>query len=287
MKRWNVGLVMVVTCVGGLLELSTANAQHAGDVWIGRMSAGQLAIDTVCNPSCGMDPDFEMVELVPDQFGGWSEDAPGFDSINADQPAGEDLLMLQSGADIWVRIEADPEQANPPLESLLVSPALVIFDPVQFVFLPYEDQGTTFREVSLGGSNLHTHFIWFIDNLDPRFGEAGCTYEMTLRLIDKGSTGYADSEPFTFRFTFPHAVADLDCDTDVDTDDFDLFAGCATQPMVPYDPENLAETCFLSPDENGILPADFDGDSDVDAEDFAVYQRCYSGEDVEADVDCG
>jgi hypothetical protein len=278
---------MMVALAGSLAVAASAHGQHAGDLWVGRTSAGQLALDVVCGPSCGFDPALAVIELAPDEFGGWSDDAPGFDRLGADQPLPEDLLTLQSGADIWIRIEAEPPQAEPPLGDLLISPALYIFDQLQFTFFPYEEEGTVFRELRLGDSALHKHFIWFIDAMDPRFGEAGCDYGMTLRLIDKGSTGYAESEPFTLRFEFPHAVADLDCDTDVDGDDFTLFAGCATGPMEPYEAENLPETCLLTPNENGVLPADFDADGDVDGIDFAVYQRCYTGEGMPADVACG
>lgn len=264
-----------------------APAQHAGDIWIGRTSSGQLAIDTVCNPGCGLDPaNAGEILLTPVDFGGWSNLDPGFDSISADQPAPEDLLRLQPGADVYLRIEADPPQPDPPLEDLLISPALLIYNPVQFTFFPYEYQGTVFREVRIGNHNLHKHFEWFIDRLDPRFGQAGCDYHLTFRLIDKGTTAYADSEPITLRFTFPRAVADFNCDTHVDADDFALLAGCATGPMVPYDPDDLPESCLLEPDEKGILAADFDADGDVDAMDFATFQRCYSGENVEADPHC-
>jgi len=59
-----------------------------------------------------------------------------------------------------------------------------------------------------------------------------------------------------------------------------------TGPTIPYDPENLPQGCWLTPDDQDIIAADFDADEDVDLSDFGVFQRCYSGEHNLADPHC-
>lgn len=78
------------------------------------------------------------------------------------------------------------------------------------------------------------------------------------------------------------APGDFDRDCDVDTGDFNVFAGCAAGPELPFSPG-----CTLPTGPEGRVEADFDGDHDVDHDDFGVFQRCYSGLNVPADPGCG
>jgi hypothetical protein len=98
-------------------------------------------------------------------------------------------------------------------------------------------------------------------------------WEVTCRLIDKGTTAYAASEPFTLRFSLhPLVPCDFDCDQDVDADDLALFETCHAGPAIP-----LTEPCGKF---------DLDGDGDADSTDFAAIQRCWTGAGVPGDPNC-
>lgn len=260
-------MAMVMSAWG----MSAARGQHAGDIWIGRSAGGQLKIDTACDAACGFDPAGAVTVLAPDAFGGFSTDSPGFDRITANQPAGEDMYTLASGAQIWLQIVGST--ANPALADLLISPALSIYDPPTFFFYPYEQGSTLYREVFLGTHQVHKHVLWFVDALDPAFDPSQCVWEVTLRLIDKGTTGYSPSEPFTLRFSLrPLVPGDFDCDGDVDEDDLALFEACHAGPAILL--------------QAGCRKFDLDGDGDADATDFAIFQRCWSGAGVPGNPAC-
>ena len=251
--------------LAGLLSLAWAGAavaQHAGDLWVGRSAAGQLKLDVTCGPSCGFDPAVREVVLVPDELGGYSSDSPGFDRITAAQPAEEDTYPLGSGASVWLEIVAFVPE--PQLEDLSISPWLLIYDPVAFTFYPYQDGATLYRSISLGGAQLHRHLVWFLDAGLPGFDPSACTWTMSLRLIDRGATQYAPSEPFELRFALhPLVIGDLDCDQDVDQDDLAAFVATALGPGIPLPAESRS--------------ADLDHDGDADTADFGVLQRCWTG----------
>lgn len=262
---WKLAILMWLAVASG------AAAQHAGDMWVGRSSGGQLKLDTVCGPNCGFNPAANLTILLPDDFGGFSTDSPGFDRITANQPVGEDTLTLASGAQIWLQVVSNA--AHPTLVDLLISPAMFIYDPLAFTFYPYEEAGTLYREVFLGGNQLHKHVIWFLDPTDPAYDPTRCIWEITVRLIDKGSTGYSPSEPFTLKFaTHEPVLGDFDCDRDVDGDDLAAFVACHSGPAIVLSPE--------------CGKFDLDGDQDGDSVDFAIIQRCWTGPDVFGDPDC-
>jgi hypothetical protein len=250
-----------------LLSCSGAQAQHAGDILVGRTSnetGRQLKIAAAVggfNPG----PETNLVVLPPTSpggfFNGWSSDSPGFDSIVSNDPA-SDSYVLESGADIH-------------LDVLAIDTSLIIIDTPSFNIIDAPGQS-----VRLGTHQLHKHVIWLIDADDPDFDETHCIWSLTFRLRDAGSTQYAASPEYTIRFaTHIPIPGDFNCDQRVDELDLDILRGCATGPSVPYDPDDLPATCPLVRDSEGIIPADFDRDGDVDADDFAVWQRCYSGED--------
>ena len=70
---------------------------------------------------------------------------------------------------------------------------------------------------------------------------------------------------------------DLNSDLEIDGDDLSIFLGCATGPVVAYDPDALPPGCSLVPDGEQKIPADVDRDGDVDQDDFGVLQRCRTG----------
>lgn len=240
--------------------------QHAGDFLIGVSSGTNPQIKFELNESVLAG----VTLLVPDSFGGFSTDAPGFDHVDVDEPD-EDIYALAAGARIWLQIDSDVP--NPALTDLKIAPALFVYEPLLFTFYPYAAGGNLHREVYLGDNLVHKHVLWFLDTADPAYSPGQCVWELTARFIDKGTTGYAASEPFTLRFAL-HALVpgDFDCDRDVDADDLVHFESCQAGPAVPLDP-----SCERY---------DLDGDMDADSTDFAIIQRCWSGAGVPGDPAC-
>lgn len=248
-----------------LLVTLPLQAQHAGDVWVGRSSDGALHI----SPS-GFVPALNYYALTPANgplFWGWTDSNPGFDRITAPEPV-NDILPLESGCDIW-------------LELLAVDPAFVLIDGGwNYIDTPGE-------ATRLGGSGLHVHNTWHINSNDGAYDPSQCVWRATFFLRDEGGTGYADSIPITFMFATvswgprenPPVYADGDFDQDNAVGPADLAA---------------LETClsgperFCEPDEPAITTCEVDcvnafdfGDDialvdlDVDMLDVAEFQVRY------------
>mgnify|MGYP005853651969 CR=1 FL=1 len=218
--------------IAGSWWCGAAAAQHAGDVWVGRTAAGQLAIG-------GYPVDDEIVVLPPVEglLKGWANNDPGFDHVNADDPAG-DLYRLGSGAQIW-------------LEVVAVEPALRIID-AAFQILDAPGERTY-----LGDVNMHTHLTWHINRLDPQFDPQQWVWSATLVLRDFGSTGYADSEPFTMYFANRSCLpGDVNGDGSVDTADIDAFVATIVDP----DGATAAERCAADANGDGVVDT-----ADIDA----------------------
>lgn len=152
-----------------------AFAEHEGDIIIGRTSAAQLAAEF------NTDEAYELpqVALIPGD--GWGGVAPGFEALEADEPA-EDFYMLSAAAQIAIElisIDADLMMwDNPPTQVVLQHPG----DQWDFPT----------------GNAFHKHGFWLID--DPDFSELGEAFMITFKLIDRGGT-YADSNAYTAQFT--------------------------------------------------------------------------------------
>ncbi len=179
MRRFN-----MIAIIGPVIALSAwvgrVEAQHADDIWVGRTMAGQLRIG-------GLPVDEEPIALPPSGglFNGWADNEPGFDRVVTDDPP-NDLLTLQPGAQIWLEVvEMD-----------------TAFRAIDTSFNVLDDPG---EQTLLGGSTLHIHVTWHINSDDPAFNPTQYRWDATFKLVDTGTTGYADSEPFTMHF------ANIDC----------------------------------------------------------------------------
>lgn len=158
-----------------LFLASPALAQKAGDLNVGRTSAGQLAVAF----------DFSQVlELppIPAVLSGWGEAEPGFFSIDVDMP-GDDFFMLDSGADIRFEV--------------------ISFDPAfqgwtQGFAATFSNPGDQFV---MGSPDFDEHPFWQINSDDPSFDPGQTVWMATGRVIDEGSTGYQPSEAFTLKFS--------------------------------------------------------------------------------------
>lgn len=220
---------------------AVAHAQHTGDIWVGRSAERQLKI-------AGFVPEVNTILLPPISglVNGWASTSPGYDHLVDADPV-TDIYPLEDGAYIWLEVvDVDPAYR----ETLLPSTTI-------------DEPGERFV---LGGPNLHEHPRHLVNSNYVPLPENKCVWYARFKLVDTGTTAYADSREFTFRFAIePDVVlADFDCDGDVDLGDFGRFLTCFNGPTRPY----AQERCW---------DADFDLDNDVDLADFAEFLACFNG----------
>jgi hypothetical protein len=199
--------------------------------------------------------ELEPVDLL---FRGWSNNDPGFDSI--DVPGGG-VVPLSSSARIW-------------LEVVRLDRAFYVVDNAQQVLeFPGDD-------AFLGDSSLHTHLTWLVDRDDPRFNPAQCVWEATFVLADSGSF-LQDSQPFTFLFSnVPVRPEGVSADGDFDEDggfgdpDRKALGVCVGGPGVRPDPRDPSVTRCEVECHNAF---DMDDDLDVDLFDVAELSVALGG----------
>ncbi len=150
--------------------------QHEGDVIIGRSSSSRLLFEADLN-------EIRPLEAVNGLLKGWAGDEPGFEALMEDVPD-EGLYKLAPGAQIW-------------LEAISLDPALKAHDPLNPLLL-MDSPGD---QLFLGNHELHDHVIWHVDSLDAGFNPLQTVWYGTFKLVDKGTTAYSDSDPFTLGFT--------------------------------------------------------------------------------------
>ncbi len=236
-----------------------ASAQHDADMWIGQKE-GRVAWHPV-----GLQPESVYHPLGPvDTFiQGWSDNDPGFDHV----------VTTVDG------VTPLPPVVQVALEIVEVDPAFVVIDN-SFQLLTEPGDRTV-----LGGSNLHEHITWFVDEEDPLFDETKCVWETTFNFVDL-TGNLDDSGAFTLLFAnvpvrggvFPPADipanGDFDTDGTVDLTDFQAFAHCYAGPDVRPMPDDPAITDCEVECHNAF---DFDDDLDVDLLDFADLQVQFGG----------
>jgi len=248
-----------VALIGLTALVSTASAQHSGDVWVGHNTAGQITI----HPG-GFVPDLNYHQLYPVSglLRGWTDADPGYDHFTVADPH-NDVFPLESGAQVW-------------LEVVAIDAAFRLIDSA-FNILAAPGQSTY-----LGGFNLHVHNTWHIDSTSPAFDPEQCVWRVTVFLRDDGSTGYASSVPMTFAFTnvavrpvTQAATGDFDGSGVVNRDDWRAVAECFSGPGLHPTPDDPSITACEVTCLNAF---DFDDDLDLDVADFAAFQQLYSGE---------
>ncbi len=171
------------------------------DILVGRSAAHQLKLG-------GVDLSNETFGLpcVSGILQGWALDDPGFDHVSEVDIDG-DLYPLDTGAQIrLVCISIDAALRA-------ISPSFAIID------APGES-------LLLGGSALHIHLTWHINSTDPNFAATQTEWSGTFKLIDTGSTGYAESAPFTLHFKNGDCLAG-------DTNDDGVIDGRDVQSFIP------------------------------------------------------
>lgn len=163
-----------------LTNASAARAQHAheDDLIVGQV-AGQLAVEFDFDEAIPLAP----VSSNPFGIVGWSADEPGFDHADGNDP---DLGALGVGASIRL-VGLTPFDA-----------ALLVRSPVLPFGVAIDASGGA---LDIGDHELHQHALWNIDSSAPGFDPNQALWTGTFRLIDVGTTGYAESEPFALTFT--------------------------------------------------------------------------------------
>ena len=226
--------------------------QHAGDVWVGRTSAGRLTV----SPQGYVPKDnySQLGGVNGPFFWGWSDDDPGFDRVVSSEPD-DNVYPLAPGASIW-------------LELIDVDPAfMLIGDGFDIVDEPGES-------TYLGDHQLHEHPTWVIDSRHDEYDPDRCTWYATFVLHDHGA-GYASSKPLAFGFANVSVAdrdfGDYDNDGDVDRVDHDRFAEGMSGPGLRPDEAWDDIDCEVE----YVISFDCDGDRDLDLIDFAMFQNLY------------
>jgi len=221
-------LSISLALLGTLAAGSPVAAQHDGDVWVGRSSANQLKIG-------GFAPDQNVIGLpcVSGLFQGWADNSPGFDRVQNANVA--DLFPMEAGAQIRI-------------VCLSIDPALRA---ISSTFVIMDAPG---ESILLGGSTLHAHLTWHINSIDPLFVPTQTDWFATFKLIDTGSTGYAESAPFTFRFTNAACpVGDCNDDGSIDGRDVQAFIAILLDP----DSATARQRCLVDANRDcSLTPAD-------------------------------
>ena len=158
------------------LATTPAHAQHdhGGDYVVAVDASGALAIEGE------FDEPRELPAFNQNGINGWFGDDPGFTHLDEDEPD-EGLFMLGNGADIYFE--------------------LVSLDPAVKVYTPLFEPMTPGDAFALGGSIFDEHPFWHIDADDAAFDPNQSVWNVSWRVIDLGSAGYADSDVFTTQLT--------------------------------------------------------------------------------------
>ncbi len=212
-----------------------AAAQHDGDIAVGRSAAGQLKYKAYDLQHPCFDPGLGVGLLtpIPDppaEPTSWRSTTPGFDANFAADPA-LDYYPLEPGASIYLVAAEDLEPAFR----------------VQYLSLQMQNAGDS---LPLGSYVLHRHLTWIVDCNHPEYDPLRTLWYGTFIFEDRGSTNYADSEPFTVRMSI------VECEPgDVDGDGEVGFADINPFVVTLIDPEaaNVAARCAADINRNGYV----------------------------------
>jgi hypothetical protein len=233
---------MLTGLLTGTLVALPALAQHEGDIGVGRTAAGQLRVRpfTPAGPPC-FDPAIHVghLEFNP-ATNEWLTDEPGWDA-NFEAAPEIDYYPLQPGATIRLVAVSD-----------LLPPFYV-----RYMSQVIRHSGDY---ITLGSYSLHRHTIFAVDADDPAFDPLRTLWYGTFILRDVGSTGYADSEPFTLRMSIAECEpGDVNEDGLVNSFDIDAFVSVLTDPAAA----TPGQRCAADADRNGIVNV-FDIDAFVE-----------------------
>lgn len=175
MKRG--GIIGAVACSVGLILTATAQAQHAGDILVGKTAASQL---TAVNLPTGTK---QLPAVNSGSLFGWASNSMGVDNFFGADPT-RDISQLASGGYVS-------------LEVISIDPGLSFRSFSAFTTVFADEAGET---LPIGPSNsLHNHPIVFIDGavVGPDFRSP---LTAQIRFIDTGATALAASPAYTMTF---------------------------------------------------------------------------------------
>jgi len=157
-----------------LLHSASTAFAHEGDLFIGRSDAGQLKVEFDTSIAIGLPPASGLLN-------GWAADDPGFASLDVDEPD-EDFYMLDGSADIV-------------LEVVSASPAMKGWTPGFATALDLPGD-----QWAIGAAPFDTHLTWHIDQDDPAFDDLQSFWSFSFKVLDVGTTEYAESDPVVLQF---------------------------------------------------------------------------------------
>lgn len=212
---------LLVGIVSGLC-LPAAAAQHPMDYWVGRTADDTITMGGFFDP---IRPGISVLPEVSGLLNGWSENDPGFDHVQTPQPK-LDLFPLDAGAEIWIEV-------------VEMTPAFRAIDAsFQILNLPGD-------VAFLGDHLIHEHLTWHIDSTDDAFDELRTLWTARLKLVDVGSTEYAEMEFVSLFRNVECTTADINGDGTIDDADDELFAPVLADPGDATAEQRCAADCNL------------------------------------------
>lgn len=169
----------------GMVVVAGASAQaqphhHGDDGVVGVNGNGVLGMEIDLDEAYPFEEFFTSALL-----NGWISDAPGFTALDENEPD-EDFFVLGAGADVHFELVGTS------------SGAMEVYNP--FFDIPALSGGDRF---AFGAGDFDTHPFWFLNTDHPSYDPSDAEWSVDFKLVDLGSTGYADSETFTIRFVIP------------------------------------------------------------------------------------
>lgn len=178
-----VQFTIFISLAGALSNVRAQCGEHS-DLLIGRTGAGQLVLQ---NAEFSLD---QVVLLCPVNgvLSGYSNGNPGFDAEEVVDDPGNDFFTLESGAVVSI-------------EAVSLAPAFKAWGPGLATLM--DEAG---ESILLGDEGLHEHLTWHADSNDPSFDPSQTHWVAQFKLVDTGSTGYAESDVFELQFNNGLAV---------------------------------------------------------------------------------
>lgn len=179
------------------------------DIGIGRSAENQLRIRMIDEQSFVPIRDTGLLTQVGETFRGVD---PGFDANFAEESE-FDYYQIDSAADIYLVAVED------------MSPAFSVVSGASKILKAGD-------EIGLGSGLLHKHVRFLVDGALDEFDPVRLTWSGVFKLIDRGSTGYSETEPFELYLAIVECGrGDVNTDGSIDFNDIDGFVAALIDPL--------------------------------------------------------